>query len=99
MRQKYVEVNPIIRIQRWWKQLYRRKHRKWKITKLPEETVKTSTVYDLKHFKQNLDRLVTEKIDVHKSNEDKIKKLLEGNCEFWKFIRVLLKRGGIYFTR
>lgn len=75
-----MEVNPIIRIQRWWRHLYRIKHRKWKITKLPEKTVKASTVYDLKHFKQNLDRLATEKMEVNKSNKDKIKKLLEGNC-------------------
>jgi len=75
-----LEVNPIIRIQRWWRHLYRMKHRKWKITKLPEEIVNTSTVYDIKHFKQNLDRLVTEKMEVHTSYEEKIKKILEGNC-------------------
>jgi hypothetical protein len=37
-RKGYLKANPIVRIQRWWRGYYRRKHRKWEIVNLPPRT-------------------------------------------------------------
>ena len=80
VRKCYLNVNPIIRIQRWWRLICRKKYRKWKIVTLPKEDINLEVVpARMSEHRKELDRLVTEKYEISRSNEEIVLALLAGN--------------------
>ena len=98
VRNCYLSANPLIKIQRWWRHLCRSKGRKWKIVSLPRQEREELPSAFIEHRKQ-LDRLITEKMDISRSPEEVVSAVLHTNWEFWEALKGVIGEGQVYLSR